>query len=298
VNRRTMVLATVVAALAAMPALALGGSTRTASNAQTFTDSVGEDAAAPDITSIAVSNDDAGNIVFQVNISNRPALTQDMLLLLFLDTDRNTSTGDSTALGSDYAIQLAPGEVDLFQWNGTDYAPAQAQTSLTFQYATTGATIRVSAAELGKTKGFNFGVDALSGIVVGPTGDPDLTNVHIDLAPDRGHGFFSYEVKTTLTLTVTAFTTSPKPAKAGKSFSAGLAATESDTAGAVQQGAVRCAATIAGKPLPRKSSRLANGIAACVWQIPKTAKGKTIRGTVTLVVQGVQVARSFAAKIT
>jgi hypothetical protein len=297
VNRRTMVLAAVVATLAAMPALALGGAARTASNSQTFTDSVGEDPAAPDITGIVVSNDDAGNIVFQINISNRPELTQDMLLLLFVDSDQNPSTGDTSALGADYVIQLAPGEVDLFQWNGTDYVAAQAQTSLTYQYGATGATIHVSAAELGKTKGFNFGADAISGIVVGPTGDPDFTNVHIDLAPDRGHGFYGYEVKTTLTLTVTAFTTSPKPAKAGKPFSAGMAATESDTAAAVQQGTVRCAATIAGKPLAKKSSRVSNGIAACVWQIPKTAKGKTIRGTVTLIVQGVQVARSFSSKI-
>jgi hypothetical protein len=31
--------------------------------------------------------------------------------------------------------------------------------------------------------------------------------------------------------------------------------------------------------------------------IPKTAKGKTIRGTVTLVVVGAQLKRPFAAKI-
>ena len=41
-----------------------------------------------------VSNDDAGLITFQVNISNRPAFTDDMFLLIFMDTDQNTATGD------------------------------------------------------------------------------------------------------------------------------------------------------------------------------------------------------------
>ncbi len=44
---------------------------------------------APDITSVVVSNDDAGMITFKVNISNRPTLTPDMSVLLFLDTDQN-----------------------------------------------------------------------------------------------------------------------------------------------------------------------------------------------------------------
>ena len=96
-------------------------SSHAAANSQTFDDSVGEDADAPDITSIAVSNDDAGNITLLVNISNRPALTPDMLLLLFLDTDNNAATGDPDSLGADYAIQLQAGAVGLFQWNGSDY---------------------------------------------------------------------------------------------------------------------------------------------------------------------------------
>ena len=74
--------------------MALGGAARTTANSATFADSSGEDANAPDITSIAVSNDDAGMITFKINISNRPALTPDMTVLLFLDTDQNATTGD------------------------------------------------------------------------------------------------------------------------------------------------------------------------------------------------------------
>jgi len=292
---RLTILIALAMLLVGVPA-ALGGSSHVVANSQTFTDSVGEDAAAPDITSIGVSNDDAGNITLQVNISNRPALTPDMLLLLFLDTDNNSATGDPDSLGADYAIQLQAGAIGLFQWNGSDYVNAPSQTSLTYAYATTGATIHVSAADLGRTKLLRFVAIAISGIVVDAAGNPDFTNVHGDTAPDSGHGLYSYQVLTKLVLTVTAFTTSPKPPKAGRTFSVSLAATENDTKGPVRAGTVICPATIAGKRVVAVTHVVANGIATCVWRIPKTAKGRIMRGSITLTLQGAHVTRPFAAR--
>jgi hypothetical protein len=286
----------VLAALVVGVPVALGGSTHASANSQTFNDSVGEDASAPDITTVNVSNDDAGNITFTINISNRPALTPDMFLLVFLDTDRNPATGDPDGLGAEYVIQLVPGAVDLFQWNGTDYVPAATQTSLTFVYGSAGATIHVSAAELNKTKGFNFGTIAVSGVTFDAAGSPNFDNLHRDLAPDPGHGFWAYQVLTKLVLTVTAFTTSPKPAKAGRTFSVSLAATENDTGGPVATGTVACVASLAGKRVVAVRHVVANGIATCVWRIPKTAKGRLIRGTITLTVQGTRVTRPFSAR--
>ena len=287
----------VLAALVVGVPAALGGSTHAVANSQTFTDSVGEDANAPDITSVAVSNDDAGAITFTINISNRPALTPDMFLLVFLDTDRNASTGDPDGLGAEYVIQLVPGAVDLFQWNGTDYVPAAAQASLTFVYGSAGATIHVSAAELNKTKGFNFGTIAVSGVTFDAAGNPNFDNIHRDLAPDPGHGFWAYQVLTKLVLTVTAFTTSPKPAKAGRTFSVSLAATQNDTGGPVEAGTVACTASLAGKRVVAVRHVVTNGVATCMWRIPKTAKGRLIRGTITLTVQGTRVTRPFSARI-
>ena len=278
--------------------VALGGSTHAAANSKTFPDSVNEDAQAPDITSVGVSNDDAGNINFSINISNRPALTDDMFLLLYLDTDSNANTGDVDSLGAEYVIQLIPGAVDLFQWNGSDYVPAASQSSLTYVYGSAGATIHISAADLNKTRAFNFGVIAVSGVTFDATGNPNFDNIHRDLAPDPGHGFWAYQVLTKLTLTVTAFTTSPKPAKAGRAFSVSFAATENDTGGPVQAGTVACAATLGGKRVVAVRHVVANGVASCVWGIPKTAKGQVIRGTITLIVQGTRITRPFAARIT
>jgi hypothetical protein len=292
---RLAILLALAGLLVAVPA-ALGGSSHAAANSQTFNDSTGEDASAPDITSVVVSNDDAGLITFQVNISNRPALTQDMFILVFLDTDQNASTGDPDSLGADYAIDLEPGSVGLFQWNGTTFVQAASQTSLTFAYASTGATIHVSAADLGRTKGINFGTEAVSGVTVDAAGDPNFDNLHVDLAPDPGHGFFSYQVLTKLVLSVSAFTTSPKPPKAGRTFSVSLAATENDTKGPVRGGTVICPATIAGKRVVAVRHVVTNGIATCVWRIPATAKGRLMRGSVTLTLQGAHVTRPFTAR--
>jgi hypothetical protein len=285
-------------ALVAMPAVALGADARHRSNTQTYPDSIGEDPNAPDITNVVVSNDDAGLVTFQVNISNRPALTQDMFLLIFLDTDQNSATGDPQAYGADYLIELDPGSVGLLQWNGADYANASSQTSLTYAYATTGATIHVSAADLGKTKAFKFGVIAFSGYAVDASGNPDLTNLKRDAAPDFGHGVFSYQVLTRLVLTVTALTTAPKPARAGRPFTASLAANENDTAGPVPAGTVGCAASIAGKRLVVVTRAVRNGIAVCVWRIPGRTRGRIVRGLITLTVRGTSVTRGFSTRIT
>jgi hypothetical protein len=298
VKSKALLLAITAALLAVLPGAALGKTSRASVNSQTYADSTGEDPNAPDITSVVVSNDDSGQITFKVNISNRPALTPDMTVLLFLDTDQQPTTGDPQSLGADYAIELDPGSVALFQWNGSDYVAAASQTSLTYTYDATGATIHVSALDLGKTKGFNFATLVFSGIALDASGNPDFTNAHSDSAPDPGHGFFNYKVIQKLTVSVAAFTTSPKPAKSGKNFSAGLAANESDTNGPVTSGTIACNATIGLKHVTPLGKSLKNGIAVCVWHLPTTAKGKTIRGTVTLTVQGVKVTRSFSAKIT
>lgn len=285
-------------AMVAVPTAAFGNPAHAGSNSATFPDSIGEDPAAPDITSVAVSNTDAGLITFKINISNRPALTPDMTVLLFLDTDQKPTTGDPQSVGADYAIELDPGQAGLFKWNGSDFVTAPSQSSLTFGYDPTGATLRVGAADLGGTKGINFGTFAVSGITTDPNGDPNFSNAHEDAAPDAGHGFFSYSVVTKLTLGVVAYRTAPKPAKAGKNFVAALAATESDTGGPVKSGKVRCSATIGTSHIAAAGHAVANGIAVCSWHVPRNARGKTIRGSIKLTVQGVTVKRTFAVRIT
>ena len=173
VKRRPIVLVVAIALLAIAPAIARGNSARSESNTQTYQDSTGEDAAAPDITTVTVSNDDAGTISFQINIANRPALTPDMLIDILVDSDNNPATGEPNS-GADYAIELVAGAVDLFRWNGSDFVSGAPQSSLIFSYTPAGPVIRVSALELGKTKAFAFSIDAASGIAVDASWQPGL----------------------------------------------------------------------------------------------------------------------------
>ena len=266
----------------------------------TFEDSTGENAAAPDTQSVVVSNNDAGLLTFQVNIPNRPAFTPDMIIDILLDTDANPGTGDPQSLGADYAIELFQGAVNLFHWDGTTFTRTGVpQTSLIFSYANGALTIKISAVELGSTKRFNFGVIATSGVVFDPnTGNTDFTNQQTDLAPDPGHGFWSYEVKITpLTLVVKKFGTVPATATAGKAFSVVLVLARSDTGAVLESVRAMCAASIGTLRLPARTHGVIDKQATCTFVIPRTAKGKTIRGTITVQFEDLTVTKSFAAKV-
>jgi hypothetical protein len=268
----------------------------------TFQDSTGEDAAAPDITSIVVANDDAGMLSFRVNVPNRPTLGQDMYIILFVDTDNNRTTGSPDLAGVDYVMELVRGEINLFKWDGTNFSrrfgdPSAVTLSFTYQG---GVTIRISAAELGNTKRLNFIVEVDSGIVVDPlTGDLDFTNAKGDIAPGGGTGLYPFEVKLGKpSLQVRRFTTTPVRPVAGRTYALRLQAARSDTGALLQGGRVTCVGRVGSSALRVvQPGRFIGREAVCTWRIPPAAKGKTFRGTITVVFEGLRVTRSSSRKI-
>ena len=292
--RRALVLGLVALACAAVPA--------GASNTQTYQDSTGENPAAPDITTIVVSNDDAGMLTFQINIPNRPQYTRDQIIEVLVDTDANAATGDPQSLGADYAIELSLGEIFLYKWDGTNFTrrvgdpPA---TTLIYQWAN-GVTIKISAAELGNTKKFNFGVLAISGVVWDEaTGNADFTNAVFDSAPAASAGLWAYEVKIApAKLVLKTFATTPSQPKAGRTYTVRMSATRSDTGATISGGSVTCTAKVGTKALKAKSAGFVGGQAVCVFSIPSTAKGQTLRGTITITFEGKKLTRPFGGNVT
>jgi hypothetical protein len=63
-----------------------------AANRVTFHDAVGEDPSGPDITSVVVSADANGGLSFRVNVPNRPTLTQDLRMRIWLDADDDATS--------------------------------------------------------------------------------------------------------------------------------------------------------------------------------------------------------------
>ncbi len=163
-----LAIALAVVALPAAASGALSAPKAPAANTTTFNDSVGEDPAAPDITTIVASNDDAATISFKINIPNRPQYAADIAIVMFLDSDANQSTGDPESLGADYIIQLIQGELLLFKWDGSDFTLSPTQSSLSYAWAG-GPTIRVNASDLSNTRKLLFDVTAVSGIVFDST---------------------------------------------------------------------------------------------------------------------------------
>ena len=263
-------------------------------NSVSFPISPASDPSAPGITSVTVSNDDQGKLTFSIAIPNRPALTADIDLTIFLDTDQNASTGNTDFDGADYLIDLSGNSVDLAKWNGSDYTFGGSPASLVYSYSS-GATISVNASDIvpGMT-GFNFYVAAISGIG-GTSDNPDFTNAHVDFAPASGHGTFNYSIKIT-PLQISAAGLKTSAAKAGQAFTASLAVTSTQPS-ALAGATVACTAKVAGKALAAKASSISNGKAVCTWQLPKTAKGKKLTGSVTVSVQGLHAGKAFSATV-
>jgi hypothetical protein len=267
-----------------------------AANTTTYQDSVGEDAAAPDITTIVASNDDAGTLTFKINVPNRPQLTQDTVLIMDIDSDGNPATGDPQNFGADYIMQLILGETLLFKWDGTDYQISASQSSLVFSW-TGGPTVRINAADLNNTRKLSFDALVVSGVLFDQTtGAIDCSQCKRDFAP--AVGLYSYQVKIAKPSLV-AKSLKPTPAKpmAGKPFTLRLVAARSDTGAVVQNGRARCVGRVGSAKLAATVQRVQGGAAVCTWNLPANVKGKTFRGSVSVVFEGLRASKSFAGTI-
>ncbi len=305
-TRPWLVLATAVAVVA-LPAAASGAlsapsaPTAVAANSTTFQDSTGENAGAPDITTITVSNTDAGMLSFRVNIPNRPTLDQGTIIEIWVDSDNKPTTGSPELAGVDYVMQLVLGEINLYRWDGSDFTRRFGDPSavtLTFNYQG-GVTVRISAAELGNTKKFKFFVDVATGCTVDPvTQALDCASSLDDIAPGGAAGLYPYDVKLTPpTLVVKSLKPTPAKPTAGLPFTLRLVAARSDTGAVVQNGRVVCIGRLGKARLKAQVQRVLGGAAVCTWSLPAAAKGKAFRGSVTVSFEGLKASQSYAGKV-
>ncbi len=208
-----------------------------------------------------------------------------------IDSDQNAATGFS---GTDYLLigDLSTNGFGLGRWNGADFEDAPAATA-TASTDSGGITFSVNRSDLGNTGGLNLWVRAWEG--------SEAVAGHFDDAPDQGTWTYQLVSPEPLRLAIAAFL-APKTVKAGKTLTAVMAATRSDTGELVgNEGSVQCRATIGGKPLRLLASGFvtlgSRSSAGCSWRVPTTAHRKTIHGSVTISYQGARVSRQFAAKV-
>jgi hypothetical protein len=182
---------------AAITASASGAPAARIANERTFVDDRGEDVGAADITSVVVSNDDAGLITFKLLTPNRKRLTQDMRVRIWF-----------TARGAQYFLLVdpykpQPVKVALYGCEQRPSGPVCATTlappapSLRFRYAR-GAhfTFDLSALGIepiaGTRSSIRFYAVVYSGLRLSQSGGFDFSDAHIDRAPSRHPRTWTY----------------------------------------------------------------------------------------------------------
>jgi hypothetical protein len=158
-----------------------------ASNSSPYADPAGDAAAAaPDLTDVQVSNDDAGNVVFRISIPNRTTLGDTDLIALLVDADGKVGTGCARRVfGAEYALDVLAGRYVFGrcidgQWNFTK-RPA----SFGGSFANSILTLKANRRDLGSTSRFAFRVGAAATTESEPA---------YDFAPDAGLAPWSYQV--------------------------------------------------------------------------------------------------------
>lgn len=310
--------------LAGWPTQATGH--RVSANSATFEDAVGEDPAGPDITTVSVSNDDAGELTFRVALPSHPILTEDLRIRIWLDYDDDPATGlDGLRNGLDHFLLVNPGslgvgEAGLFVCQPNYDQSGQRvgsmcsggresamRASLRFSYDK-GAVFSFDSEKLKRTEPFTIGslkrfrflVEVWSGIRYDPaTRTWDFTNAHWDFAPTEKQfpSRDEYWVYESRPLLVKSFSATPATPRAGGSFALRLAAIRTDTGAALTSGTVSCSFKLAGQTLRPRSARFVGRRAVCVFAIPTSARGRRFRTAISVQSGGTRLTRSLSGRV-
>lgn len=251
-----------------------------------FTDASGDANGAPDITNVSVWNDAFNRVVFGAKIAGGKALAADGEIVFVIDSDRN---GDSGSNGWDFLAVITGGEQwNLFSWDGTQWVEAPATTVKVYFWDDV-MLFAIDRSELGNTAGFGFYVEAnkLAGDQVTAT----------DVAPE-GEEVWSYATVTK------AFGIAASPvvavtkggAKVAKPFVAGYVFGRTDSPEPAAGARTTCVATVAGKRVAARVTQDAEA-ASCRVVVPKTAKGKLLKLTLTTTSGGKKVTKSYSTKV-
>ena len=250
-----------------------------------FPDPAGDHDAAPDIGAVRVSDVKSGWITFAITTPNYAVLPEQSAVILTIDADDNRRTGEA---GADLQLSLAAGEISLERWDGARWASDELPTRARHRNSASVVSIDLHVSELGNSSRFRFSLlsadvnAAIQGVVA------------LDVAPDD-FSFWRYSLanRPALRLTATRLFSRPAQPRAGKPFAVNLAVMRSDTGRPITSGAVGCRVRAAQSAVTAKGT-VVGGSGRCAFVVPQGAKGKSLRGTITVRTGGKAVAANFA----
>jgi hypothetical protein len=265
-----------------------GRSAYVSPNQAAFPDPASDQDAAPDITSVRVSDAKDGWISFAISTPNYATLPGESVLILSIDADNNLKTGDD---GAELLITDAGGEALLERWNpdtrrwGDDTLP----TRLRIHNEPNVTVVDIHRSELGDVGRFGFAV------IAADTNAASASVLGVDFAPDDV-AFFRYALVNKPAVRLLAGKTLGTPAqpRAGKPFTVSVPVRRSDTNRAITSGTVSCNVTAAGKKVPAVG-RVRAGRAQCAVVVPQEASA--VRGSLTVRSAGTTVTARFSFKV-
>jgi hypothetical protein len=252
-----------------------------------YTDRSGDSGLAPDITDLHVVDDPSGYITFHIG-TNQRALASGADISVYVDSDRSVSTGEPRGdLGVDHEFSYGGLGLPFLTHYSGKFVVIDLNSTLSFAYVG-GLTARVHRDDLDVTDRFRFVVEARQQ-------DAEMNTVGLDVAPDSGSQEY-VRTRTPPALVVGNATAAGKP-RAGGGFTVSAPLRRSDD-GPVATAKVRCRAILGGALL-RATARVSSGRAQCSMRLPLSAKGRRLRGTLSVSLNGATdwVTRPFAFRV-
>jgi hypothetical protein len=279
-NPRTTTLTAVASALAALVLIGAPGALADGS----YGDPAGDSGLAPDITQVAISHDAAGMLSFAITTS-QPNLTPENTFWGFVDSDQNAATGlPHLGIGADHMF-LADGDGGLMSHITGNSLTFDFNADLRASYANGIETVQFPRTVIGSSDRFAIVFEA-------DLDDANGDTIATDRAPDGPPAYVYSFVAEALTLSMGKPVGTPVKPVAGKAFVVSAPVARSDDQ-AFASGEVSCQARVGGQTL-RASGRVASGFARCSMRIPKNAKRKVLRGSITVVADDVTVKKPFS----
>ena len=223
-------------------------------------------------------------------------------MLLFVDSDANPQTGDPTELGADYVIEIFGGEAALFRWDGTNFtrrAGDPPATSLIFgvpgrddhHHQRRRAREHEEARVLVRRRLGDHDRPDDAGPRLHECGRRHRARRERGSVPVRGEDHASdarrpqpeADTRRTPRLDARSRSVSSPPAPTRTRSCRTEGSRASDASGNAR--------------LKAQVQRVQGGAATCTWNLPPGAKGKTFRGSVAVVFEGLRAAQSFSGKV-
>ena len=301
----TVLLASIVAAFTLV---------MTAGAEQSYTDAGGDAGVGTDITGINVRNDQAGLITVQVTSAS--AIVGNHAVAVFIDSDKNPATGDDGDEAWMFGGPLVG--ASFFSCNSGGCSETNPPS---FDARAAGSNVtefRFNRSEIGNSASFNFAAISIS---------IDPPNVNFwdaagsftyDLAfPQCGNGrdddgdgavdtqdlgcssaADENEADDPVNVTLGAAKAKPAAPKAGSMATISARTTRVETGKPLESGAVSCTASYAGGKKLRGSGSVAAGNAVCKLKLPTTARGKAVRGVMTVTYKTAKATSAFSFRAT